>query len=184
MRIAAVENNIIIDAFLVPAGSTVMDGGRRIALPDGKVLAAAGTQFIQSEAAIGSARVLDGSFVLPPAPPPTKADLLAYLANKRWRVEVGGIVLTGQALPTDRERRSALKDAADKVRDGTLPEPINVSLGPGIYLSLTLLELDAMISAIAKHVQAAFSKEKAVGANIQAGMITNTAEIDAVAWPS
>ena len=110
--------------------------------------------------------------------------LCAYLANKRWRVECCGVMHGGHRLPSDRERRLVLILVAEKLRDGTLTSPVDVSLGPGLYLTSTQAELDAMITAITLHVQACFSLEKAVAADIMAGAITTTAEIDAAAWPT
>ena len=113
---------------------------------------------------------------------PLAERLCAYLADKRWRVECCGVMHGGHKLPSDRERRLVLISVAEKVRDGTLTAPVDVSLGPGVYLTVTQAELDAMIAAITLHVQACFSLEKTVAAEIMAGAITTTAEIDAAAW--
>ncbi len=39
---------------------------------------------------------------------PTKDELIAYAADKRWQKEVGGVTIGGVLYPTDRETQSLL----------------------------------------------------------------------------
>ena len=55
-----------------------------------------------------------GVLVAPDAPPasaPSKADLTAYAAQKRWQVETGGIVVSGAQIDTSRESQSMIANA-------------------------------------------------------------------------
>lgn len=118
------------------------------------------------------------------------AELTAYAADKRWRVETGGIVRNGASLPTTREGRSALKDARDMLRDGELLDQggnvmatMDVTIN-GVSQNVSEAVATAMLQQIAQHVQRAFAVEALVLAEIQAGTITTTAQIDAADWPS
>lgn len=117
-------------------------------------------------------------------PPPTDDDLRRYAVDKRFRVETGGITRNGLRLPTSREKRAALKDLADKMRDGPLPSPAMIGLSDSVAVSLTLAELDAMLGEIALHCQAAFDVwGRDVLPAIGSTMLT-LADVDAAAWPS
>jgi hypothetical protein len=116
-----------------------------------------------------------------PVPVVTPAILLDRLAMCRWDAEVSGTMWGDIRLPTDRERRSALKDAADKMRDGTLSAPIAVAFSASAYANVTLEQLDAAVNLITQHVQTVFSDAMGVAAQIQAGTITTIEQLDA-AW--
>lgn len=118
---------------------------------------------------------------LPPDPPPTAGQLLERLAQMRWQAENAGTMWGDITLPTDRERRSALKDAADKVRDGTLTAPIAVAFSNSVYAHVTLEQLDGAVNLITQHVQKVFSDALAVAAQIMGGTLTTYEQVDA-AW--
>lgn len=124
----------------------------------------------------------DGSaYVSPDDDVVDHATLYAALAEMRWQREVGGVILDEMPLPTDRTRRAAIKDAADKVRNGTLPAPLNLSLGGGVYGSFSPAQLDAIVAAIAHHVQAAFDAEFQIASAIASGAITTLSQLK-IAW--
>ena len=116
-----------------------------------------------------------------PAPINTPEVLLERLATLRWKAENAGTAWGEIRLPTDRERRSALKDAADKVRDGTLTAPIAVAFSSSAYANVTLEQLDAAVNLITQHVQKVFSDALGVAAQIMQGTITTYEQLDA-AW--
>ena len=113
--------------------------------------------------------------------PATQAELLDYLADLRWAAENAGVDFSGIPLPTDRERRSALKDAADKLRDGTLTSPIAVAFSASVYANVTLEQIDACVAAITVYVQKVFSDAATVAAQIIAGTLTTKNQVTA-AW--
>ena len=116
-------------------------------------------------------------------PPP---DLNAYLADKRYRVETGGIVIPGDPpMPcwTDRATQSMLDRMSRCLERGDAVEPVKVKV-PGGFVSLSEAQVNAIGAMVAVHVQACFSLEADLSADIALGNITTTGEIDAAAWPS
>lgn len=115
-------------------------------------------------------------------PPP---DLNAYLADKRYRVETGGIVVPGDALMTcwtDRATQGMLARTVQLLDKGMLTEPVKVKI-PGGFTNLTRMQVEAISAAVAIHVQACFNIEADLAEKIASGLITTTAEIDAADWP-
>lgn len=120
-------------------------------------------------------------------PAPTVAELLAYAADKRWRVEIGGLVLpSSAAIATDRETQSKLTAACIKASADSGYVVANWKLGPGIFTALDAGTIIAIGDAVASHVQAAFDAEAAVSAGVLADppTITTFAEIETAGWPS
>lgn len=111
----------------------------------------------------------------------TADQLLSRLAMLRWQAETAGTTWGQIPLPTDRERRSALKDAADKMRDGTLTSPIAVAFSSSVYAMVTLEQLDDAVGAITVHVQQVFADAMAIAAQITDGTITTYEQLEA-AW--
>jgi len=121
--------------------------------------------------------------------------LKRYLADKRWRVETAGTTLdlgggVIMEVPTDRDGRAALKQARDMLRDGELlDEEGNVLTAMAVVIGefaapLTEPQATAILKRAGQHVQMAFDVQAAAIAQIAAGTITTTAEIDALDWPS
>lgn len=165
-------------------------------LPDGRVLSAGtpfeleGVRYPRNWLARATPEDLAERNIVasePPEPepeeptPPTTEQLLERLANLRWEAENAGTTWGDIPLPTDRERRSALKDAADKMRDGTLTAPIAVTFSSTVYANVDLAQLDAAVGVIAVYVQEVFSDAAAVAADILNGQITTYEQLD-TAW--
>lgn len=172
-------------------------------LPDGRVLSAGVPFKLQHDEELGEVHypenwlelatpedlaergITTSEVVVPPPPslddPSTQAELLDFLADLRWQAEVAGTMWDQVPLPTDRERRSALKDAADKLRDGTLTFPIAVAFSASVYANVDLAQLDAAIGVITVYVQEVFSDAATVAAAIIAGTYTTKAQVLA-AW--
>lgn len=106
--------------------------------------------------------------------------LAAYAADKRWRVETGGIVVGDVAVPTDDRAKVLLMGAASMMADADTAPYVSGA----VSVTLTGAQFKALYAALTAHVQAAFATQTAVLAGIAAGTITTTAEIDAAAWPS
>jgi hypothetical protein len=120
-----------------------------------------------------------------------REQLIAYLADKRWRVETGGIVRNGINLPTDREGRSALKDARDMLRDGELLDSQGNVLTEmavtikGASFIVNEAQATSLLQQIAQHVQSAFAVELDLLAGIDAEppTVSTFADVDAADWP-
>ncbi len=110
-----------------------------------------------------------------------KSALKAYAASKRYQVETGGMTAMGTPVPTDRETQSKLTGAVLGFQSGALVGAIDWKASSG-WLTLDQATVTALASAVAAHVQAAFSKEKLISVDIDGGVITTVAQIDAYNW--
>lgn len=110
-----------------------------------------------------------------------KAALKAYAAQKRYQVETGGMTFMGMPIPTDRETQAKLSGAVVAFQAGALTGSIDWKTAAG-WVQLDQTAVTGLASAVAAHVQAAFSSEKSVSAAIDAETITTTAEINAANW--
>lgn len=116
------------------------------------------------------------------SPEPAPVDLNAYAASKRYAVETGGIVVNGVHIATDRASQSMITGAYNYVQAN--PEvTVKFKTAAG-FVELTASQMVAVANAVGAHVQASFAAEGEVNAQIIAGAITTSAEIDAFAWPS
>ncbi|WP_054312928.1 DUF4376 domain-containing protein [Mesorhizobium sp. 1M-11] len=114
-------------------------------------------------------------------PIPLKVQLTAYAADKRWQVETGGITVGGATIDTSRESQ-AMITGAYAYSQANPTETISYKAASG-WVSMDAATLAAIATAVGAHVQACFAAEAAMAAEIEAGTITTTAEIDAADWP-
>ena len=134
-----------------------------------------------------AARGISVEDVPPPEPEsPTVSDLLAYLADKRWRVETGGCISNGMTIATDRDSQVKIAGAWSKAKSDPHFQITNWKLGQGVFVPL--LDNAAIIAigdAVTAHIQACFDKEAELTAAIMADppTIEAYAEIDSAAWP-
>lgn len=180
MRAVEIEDDVVVNIIVLPPGSTVSTD--TIYLPDSKEIAAAGhRQFAAHDTAQIGWRRQFGDLIDPsPTPPPDTASLKRYAADKRWRVETGGIVIGGIAVPTDDRAKVLLMGAASMMADtDTAPY-----VAGAVAVTLTGIQFKAFYAALTAHVQAAFAAQTAVLGAIDAGTITTFGQIDAAAWPS
>lgn len=125
----------------------------------------------------------------PPAPVPEmspeaqKAALRAYAADKRWRVEVGGITLGGMRVSTDGVAQRKISELRRRVESGEVAVPFGFKAASG-WIDLGLEQIVAVDRAVAAHVAAGYARERIVCAAIEAETITAQGQIDAAAWPS
>jgi hypothetical protein len=105
------------------------------------------------------------------------ADLIGYAADRRWRKEVGGIVVGGVPVTTD--DRSKLMIAGARIKADANPEfTTNWKTGSGFIL-LDAATIIALSDAVLAHVDSCFETEGEVLAAIDAGTITTREQIDA-----
>jgi len=118
----------------------------------------------------------------PPAPPaPTKEQLAAYAADKRWRVETAGIMVGGVPVATD--DRSKIMIIGARVKANSDPDFTTEWKTPAGFVTIDAATITAISDAVQAHVAACFAAEAAILAEIEGETITETAEIDAADWP-
>lgn len=120
-----------------------------------------------------------------PLPVRTKNTLLAEVANKRWQVETGGIVVRDTPIATDRESQSQLNSAYTSLKNG-LTHDTPWKSADGSFKLVQLAELETVAQAVATHVRTCFATEQA---HVEAiNMLQTQAERDAYdihsGWPS
>jgi hypothetical protein len=114
----------------------------------------------------------------PPPPPPGKPDLIGYAAQRRWEIEVGGIVLGGVPIATDDRSKTMILGA--RVAAAANPDWETVWHGAdGETYPLNAAQMIAISNAVEAHVNATFSTFAGLKADVGAGVITTAAEIDA-----
>lgn len=114
--------------------------------------------------------------------PPSRDDLIAYAADKRWRIEIGGCIVDGRPIATDRESQSKLLAEMVAIGAGLRADPSPWKCADGTFASLTSAGMLAVIAGARAHVAGAFAVEAAVVAGIASGTITTTAQIDSAGW--
>lgn len=108
--------------------------------------------------------------------------LIRAAAAKRWAVETGGVTVNGEVIDTSRESQAMITGAYNW-SNANPSEPIKFKAASG-WIVIDNATMVAIADAVGAHVQACFATEAAVAAEIKAGTITTTAEIDAADWPS
>lgn len=107
----------------------------------------------------------------------SKADLLAYAADKRWQLEIGGITVGGHSIATDRASQAMIA-GADALAQSDPEAGVDFKAASG-WVTLDADTLHVIALAVGRHVRGLFSRERAICEAIVAGTITTTAEIDA-----
>lgn len=118
-----------------------------------------------------------------PTPAPSKEDLLAYLANKRFTVETGGKAIAGIKVATDRDSQSLITSAYLRLQRGDATI-INWKKPDGIFVQLGLPQMTMISKTVGDHVQACFDKEASLAGEIDSGTITTYQQIEDAEWPS
>lgn len=125
--------------------------------------------------------------VIQPLPAPTLADkktaAIAALAQKRWQIETGGIVVGGAPIATDRGSQALINGAYQ----GALRHPSTVIdfKGVGGWVTLDAATMIAIGDAVFFHVQACFAREKILAEEVAAAVdrpALDAIDID-VGWP-
>ena len=121
-----------------------------------------------------------GKIVEAPILPPSREELAAYAADRRWRAETGGIAVDGLTIATDRESQAMIGNAVQIA--GMAGASIKFKAGGG-FVELSPEQMQGIALTVAAHVQASFAAEAEVQGLIVTGEITSTEQIDAYAWP-
>ncbi len=111
-------------------------------------------------------------------------DLTAYAAAKRYTVETGGYTYDSHPIATDRESQSKIASVAIAATVVGSSFSTEWKCSDGTFFTLDEADAIAMATAIMTFVSACFAAEAAAVAEITAGTITTSAEIDAVSWPA
>ena len=111
---------------------------------------------------------------------PSIEALHTYAAQKRYEIEVGGIVVNGLQVPTDDRAKTLIEGGASTLSDTDEIDFFAPDIG---WTKLTGVQIRGMQASIAAHVQACFSKSKEISDKIDNGTIIKTAQIDAEDWP-
>lgn len=125
-----------------------------------------------------------GAFT-PPVPEPVtlasaKAAKLAELAAWRYEKEVGGVVLLGARIKTDRESQATVNSAFTSLSQGFITS-IDWKADGGVWIQLGLAQITPIAQAVAMHVQSCFTAEKALAAEIAA--LTTIEAVQAFTFP-
>lgn len=109
------------------------------------------------------------------------------LANKRYAVETGGIVINTITIKTDRDSQGMLIGAKVGVDAGVLSS-VKWKAENG-WTTLTAAQITAIASAVATHIQAAFTRENEISDLIDNAtnleeLITIEADEFGIGWPS
>ena len=89
-----------------------------------------------------------------------KAEMIAATSAKRWAVETGGTTVNGAAIQTDAGSQAKLSGALQLIQaDDTV---IIDWKGADGWVQLNAAAVTAIATAVGLHVQAAFSREKAL----------------------
>lgn len=124
--------------------------------------------------------IADSNPVEPFVPPvATKADLAAYAASRRYEKEVGGIVWNSLLVHTDRDSQGKVIAERLAIEAGERNDPEGWKFADGIFRLVSNEEFISLSNAIRQHVRDCFAMEALVLAQIEAGAITTTAQIDA-----
>lgn len=114
-----------------------------------------------------------------------QSEKLAALAAMRYARETAGLVINGATVKTDRESQAALTGAYTSLKNG-LVSAIDWKADGRVWVSLSLAQVEAMAQAVAAHVQACFTAERAHAESISA--LTTVEAVDAydvsTGWPA
>ena len=189
MTILIYRSGVAIDAMVPPVNATISSDGSTLSWPipgmtdAGELQAPTGCVFkASSGGAIGW--VVDGSGVpVAPTPPaPTQSDLLAYAGNKWTVVSSGGLTVDGALIGTDQPGLTLLNGAVSLATQ--VPTQAFSWSVPGGKVALTAAQVIAIGVAVGQWIQNTFIALQTLEAQITAGTITTTAQIDAYAWPT
>jgi len=104
------------------------------------------------------------------------------LANRRYEAEVGGIVLNGMQIDTDRASQSMLTSAYNFLRIKPDGSTIQFKAASG-FVTLTFQQVSAIALAVGGHVQACFAHEAELSALIDIAEDPAAVDID-TGWPT
>ncbi|RWK26834.1 DUF4376 domain-containing protein [Mesorhizobium sp.] len=115
----------------------------------------------------------------------TRAAKLSALSDQRWKVEIGGILVNGAPVRTDANSQAKITGAVALFKNDPELQAIDWEAQPGIWVTLDAVTMTAIAVAVGRHVQACFSRARALSAEI--GAASDFAALEAVdietGWP-
>lgn len=135
------------------------------------------------------AKIAALGFVEVPERAPTleerKAAMLAEVSARRWAVETGGIVVNGAPIRTDEIGQAKLTGAVALFDNDPDLESIDWEGQPGMWVTLDGETIRALGVAVGRHVQACFTRARALHEAIAAA--ETHGDLDAIdleaGWP-
>lgn len=126
-----------------------------------------------------------GAFVTPPEPPMTldraKALKLQELAAWRFERETAGVSFGGAKIKTDRESQATISGAFASLQSGLI-QSVDWKAADEQWVTLTITEMTAIAQAVAAHVQASFTAEKQLAAQVAAASTIEAVQAIVVPW--
>ena len=116
--------------------------------------------------------------VVPPTLAESKAAKLAELASARYTEEIGGIVVGSVIIATDRESQAMMTGAYVSLKQG-LMQSVNWKGDDG-WVTATLTEIEPIAQAVGQHIQACFTKESQLAAQVAAAATVEA--VNAIVW--
>jgi hypothetical protein len=114
-----------------------------------------------------------------------RAAKLAALADRRWRAENGGVVIGGAPVRTDATSQAKITGAVSLFDNDPEMAAIDWEAVPGVWVTFDAATMKAIGVAVGRHVQACFSRAKALSGEIVAA--ADATALDAVdietGWP-
>jgi len=110
-----------------------------------------------------------------------KARKLAELAEWRYRREIGGVVVGGARIKTDRESQATVTAALISITQG-LATSIDWKAEGGVWITLGLPQITGIAQAVVAHVQACFTLERQYSQDIAAA--TTIEAVQAITFPA
>ena len=122
----------------------------------------------------------DGAFSPPPsAPLPTKAELIAYAADRRWQAEQAGTTWNSFPIHTDDRSQGKYLSELQAITLGVRIDGDPWKFADGIFRPVSNEDFPQLAIAAREHVRTVFGVEAVVLAEIEAGTITMHDEIEA-----
>ncbi|MGV6876803.1 DUF4376 domain-containing protein, partial [Pseudochelatococcus sp. B33] len=97
-----------------------------------------------------------------------RAALADAVREKRWEVETGGTIVNSVPIRTDVGSQGKIADAVALLERDLDLTTVDFEAQPGIWVSLDLPMLTAIGIAVGRHVQAAYSRSRALHEAIEA----------------
>lgn len=114
-------------------------------------------------------------------PSQSKADLIAAAADKRWRVEVGGIRSSnsGHPIKTDADSQRKVATLNSAYASGLFTGSVEFKLADGTFVAADAAIVGGFYIDIQTHIKVCYDAESACVASINAGTTTKFSEVAA-----
>ncbi|GAU80566.1 hypothetical protein BIWAKO_00454 [Bosea sp. BIWAKO-01] len=110
---------------------------------------------------------------------PTKAELIGYVADRRWHAEQAGTAWHGWQIHTDDRSQGKYLSELQAIALNVRVDGDPWKFADGVFRPVSNADFPQLAIAAREHVRTVFGIEGAVLAQIEAGTITTAAEIEA-----